>query len=436
MDNSLVYLSYLFPPLSCGANTRNTLLPRYLPRFGWKISVLTSTEPRGLPLDYSLLKKIPEETVIRRVRHLDVMTALRKFTGKQNTQQADSFQREENRITLKDILKFYSLIPDRAITWMPDVVPAGINLVHDTNAKIILSAGPHHSLHLHAWLISRITGIKWIPYFGDLWIYDSYMQYPPGPIKWVHGLLERAVIRNANGIITTTPLSSEYFIRRYGSDCPPCTEVINGYDPENLPDITSSVHRTDTRLTITYTGNLLGFNAPDYLPDGIEDFLAANPEAEVKFVFVGSFDPGFKSRLQSDNFGKAVEFLDRVPADEVRKYQLEADVLMTCVADRPGCEVKNNAKLAEYVSVRKPILILCRRGDMADFLEEMQGGYFSEPNPEAVSKILQQIYMDWKSDKMRGPANQEVASRIFDMRENIRNLADFLRKIVDNETRF
>ena len=434
MNNSLVYLSYLFPPLSCGANTRNTLLPKYLPRFGWKFNVLTSIEPRGLPLDYSLLDKIPEETVIRRVRHLDVMTALRKFTGKQNNQNTDSFQRKVNRITPKDMLKFYSLIPDRTITWMPDVVPAGISLVSDTNAKVILSAGPHHSLHLHAWLISRITGIKWIPYFGDLWVYDSYMQYPPGPIKWIHSLLERAVVGNADGIITTTPLSSQYFIRRYGSSCPPCTEVINGYDPENLPDTAGSYCRRDERLTFTYTGNLLGFNAPGYLPDGIEGFLAANPEAEVRFVFVGSFDPGLKNKLQSDNLGKVVEFVDRVTADEVRKYQLEADVLMTCVADRPGCEVKNNAKLAEYVAARKTILILSRKGDMAGFLEEMQGGYFSEPNPEAVSETLQRIYMDWKSDQLKGPADLEVANRIFNMRDNIHNLAIFLDEIVNGET--
>lgn len=434
MDNSLVYLSYLFPPLSCGANTRNILLPKYLPRFGWKFNVLTSANPRGLPLDYSLLKKIPEETVIRRVRHLDAMTALRRFTGKQNAQHTNSFQRMENRITPWDILKFYSLIPDRAITWMPDVVPAGINLVRDTNAKVILSAGPHHSLHLHAWLISRIAGIKWIPYFGDLWIYDSNMQYPPGPIKWIHSLLERAVVRNADGIITTTPLSSKYFIRQYGSSCPPCTEVINGYDPENLPDTTISVCRTDKRMIVTYTGNLLGYNAPEYLPYGIKGFLTANPEAEVRFVFVGSFNPGLKSRLQSDNLGKVVEFVERVPVDDVRKYQLEADVLMTCVADRPGSEVKNTAKLSEYVSARKTILILSRKGDMTNFLEEMKGGYSSEPNPEAVSETLNQIYMDWKSDQLRGPADQEVASRIFDMRENIHHLANFLEEIVDSET--
>ncbi len=427
-----MYLAYSFPPLSSGANTRNVLLPKYLPRFGWKFSVLTSAEPRGLPLDYTLLEKIPEETIIRRVRHLDIMTVLRKLTGKKNTQLTGSFQREGNRITPWDILKFYSLIPDRAITWMPDVVPAGIKLVRDTNAKVILSAGPHHSLHLHAWLISRITGIKWIPYFGDLWIYDSYMQYPPGPIKWIHSLLERAVVGNADGIITTTPLSSKYFIDRYGYSCPPCTEVINGYDPEKLPDTTGGIHRTDKRLTITYTGNLIGFLAPLYLPDGIEGFLAAEPEAEVRFVFVGSFDPGLKARLQSGRSGSVVEFVDRVSADEVRKYQLEADVLMTCVADRPGCEVKNNAKLAEYVTAGKTILILSRKGDMADFLEEMRGGYFSEPDPEEVTETLQRIYSDWNSGQLKGPTDPIASARIFDMRSNIRNLADFLDKIVSS----
>lgn len=429
--NSLIYLSYLFPPLSCGANTRNITLPRYLPRFGWRFNVLTSESPRGLPIDHTLMNRIPEDIGIKRVPHFDIMPMLRGIKSNGRDEGADLYNRDVNTITLRDYLRYYLLVPDRVITWMANLVPAGIRYVRETDSNLIVSAGPHHSLHLHAWIISRITDIKWVPYFGDLWVYDSNTEYPPGPIKWVHSLLERAVVLNCDGIITTTPLSSEYFKKRYGSSCPECIELINGYDPEAVPETVQADTIDNEYLTITYTGNLLGFNTPEYLPAGIDGFASRFPEAKVKFLFVGTFSPVLKKRMMSGPGSRIVEFVDRVPSEKVREYQCAADILMTCLADRDGSEVKNTAKLGEYVTAGKPVLIIARRGDMRNFLNHMQGGYSSNPDEESVTEVLTRIFLDWQNGRLKYPPDPEAAAELFDMSRSIERLAEFLDRIID-----
>lgn len=428
---SLIYLSYLFPPLSCGANTRNITLPKYLPRFGWEFNVLTSASPRGLPIDHSLMERIPEDTRIKRIPHFDIMSMLRGVKENARSESKNLYNRDTNAITLKDYLRYYLLIPDRVITWMINLVPAGIRYVRETDSDLIVSAGPHHSLHLHAWLISRITDIKWVPYFGDLWVYDSNTQYPPGPIKGIHSLLERAVVNNCDGIITTTPLSSNYFEKKYGTSCPECVEVINGYDPESIPDTCQPIPSDDSCLTITYTGNLLGFNTPEYLPAGIDGFASRFPEAKVKILFVGTFSPVLRKMIMSGPGSRIVEFVSRVPSREVRKYQCAADVLMTCLANRDGSEMKNTAKLGEYVTAAKPLLIISRKGDMRNFLDHMQGGYSSNPDKESVTEVLTKIFLDWQNGELKDPPDPDAAAEIFDMSGSVERLAEFLHRIID-----
>ena len=392
--------------------------------------MLTSKSPRGLPIDHSLMDYIPDKTRIQRLPHYDIMSILRRLINRSPSTGEDLYNREANVLKAKDYLRYYSLIPDRVITWMINLVPAGVHYVRETGSDLIVSAGPHHSLHLHAWLISRITDIKWVPYFGDLWVYDSNTQYPPGPIKKIHSVLEKAVVNNCDGIITTTPLSSEYFRTKYGSSCPECIEVINGFDPERVPERDCVDNYGNDTLIITYTGNLLGFNTPEYLPEGIAGFASRFPDANVKIYFVGTFSPVLKNKLLSGAGRRIVEFVERVPSGDVRRYQCSADVLMTCLADRDGSEVKNTAKLGEYVTAGKPILLISRKGDMTNFLDHTGGGYFSNPDEDSVTEILAGIFTDWKSGNLKDPPDPEAAAELFDMSRSIEKLADFLNRIV------
>lgn len=431
--DSLVYLAYSFPPVSSGSNTRNLLLPKYLPRFGWRFNVLTVSNPRGMPLDLELPEKVPEGTLVRKVHHHDPMSILRRLAGKGKEPSTTSPGPTRAGSSFRDCLRSYLLFPDRLITWMPKVVPEGVRLVRETGSSLILSAGPHHSLHLHAWMISRITGIRWVPYFGDLWVYDGYVRFPPGPIRAAHRAMERAVVRNADAIITTTPRSSDYFRDRYGADCPPCFEMVNGYDPETdpPPKPRPEEERKGERFTVTFTGNLVGENTPDYLPLGLDRFFSLHPDAPVRLVMVGRLPTNYAKKLSSVGNGQVVEFRGSVPSMEAREHQRKADLLLTFLEDRPGNEVKNSAKLAEYVSAGKPVLAIAPAGDLTDFVRRMEAGYVSKPDPEAVADVMERILADWRNGSLKGPADPEKAAEILDMRRGISQLAEFLRQVVN-----
>ncbi len=418
--DSLVYLAYSFPPVSSGANTRNLLLPKYMPRFGWRFNVLTCSNPVGMHLDRSLLERIPRETPVHRVPHRWPRPGSAGGTA------AGSPAGERGR-RLRRLLKSFLMVPDRLITWAPDVIPAGVRLVRETGSDMILSAGPHHSMHLHAWAISSLTGARWAPYFGDLWLYDSYMRRPPAPVRAVHAALERMVVRSADGIVTTTPLSSEYFRRRYGADCPPTTEVVNGYDPETTPVGSPPPSRGDRLLRVAYTGNLFAENATELLPEALSMLLSREPDAPIRLVVAGYVEPWLAERLRSGACGRVTELLGRLPAEEAAREQRRADLLLAMLSDRPGSEVKNPAKLAEYVVAGRPVLAVAREGDLTSFMRRLGAGYVCPPDPGSLAAALGGILEDWRRGAMRGAATPEACAGLFDMRRNIAGLAGFLR---------
>ena len=67
----VLLVAYQFPPVGGAGVQRVTKFTKYLPEYGWDVSVLTVSNPSVPLVDHSLLAEIPPQTIIRQAKSLE-----------------------------------------------------------------------------------------------------------------------------------------------------------------------------------------------------------------------------------------------------------------------------------------------------------------------------------------------------------------------------
>ncbi len=436
-----LFLASSFPPLTSGATPVIMNVSRYMPEAGWEMVPITVSNPRGLPFDPTLEDMLPEYLEVTRVYHPDLTLIAGKLragiSGTSRSSLSDTepapLQIAASKNPLLKFLRDYVLVPDRLITWLPYVVPAGLRLAEEKKAEVIVSFGPHHSMHIIAGIIARIAGIPFVPFFGDLWISDSNVSWPNRLNRRIESMLEKYVVEHADGIAATTPGSTGYFKDTYGTACPPTHIVENGYNPEQkLPE--KSDHPERDFLLITCTGNFFGAQSPVNIYRGLRLFLDRHPDAPVKVRLIGKQESEHLDLLKTIKLSSNLELIDTVPFKDVPRCQIESDVLLASLGSIPGAELKNSSKLAEYLRTGKPIFAIAPEGDMTNYVRILKAGYIAKPSPEGFAETLEEVFNDWKKNKLHGTRRRKAMEEIFNARNIMKRFGAFLDGIVSGDT--
>lgn len=438
----LLYVAYKFPPVSTGDAARNMSLARCLPFGGWEMLPLTASNHRGLPEDDSLLEFLPEGMRVRRTYHPDPLAMaaglFRKKKGRGAGTRGASADRPGSR--LKRFLLDYILLPDRVITWGITAIPAGVSAARREGAELIMSFGPHHSVHMIALAIARISGLPCISHFGDLWMYDSLVDWNSRPEYTIrmNRRLESLTVRRSDALLTTTPLASDYFRRTYGSMCPPAIDIPNGYDPRFpgrgfAEDCPANRESSDT-LRLVLTGFFLGLQTPEHILRGLHLFRERHSDAKVKLRFVGELRDDQVPLIDELGISHMVEITGIVPFHRVPEEQRKADALVVCLPPLPGSEVKNPSKLAEYLVSGKPILAVAPEGELTGTVREMKAGFSCEPVPEQIADTLGLMHRLHREGKLSVQVDPEAVAARFDMTIRCRDLGEFLNMVADRRS--
>ncbi len=419
----LILLTYTFPPLSTGGTPVVLNMCKYLPANDWEVTVVTVEKPRGMATDESLLKELPENLKIFRVPHglaATQNTPLNeaKGGGKQNS--------------LKKIVKFiahnYILIPDRVITWRKQVLPILKNIIHEEKPHAIISFGPHHSLHLIALSAARKTALPFIPFFGDLWLEDSYVEWPSRLNRMIESLLERKVVRKARGLIATTEPSTGYFLEKYEKICPPSFVAENAYDPERITKADSPVPDPE-HLTAGWTGNFFATHSPGELLDGLCMFLDRNPQSKLRINMAGGIDPVSKRKLEKHPLKGRVTHFGHLKWAEVPQFQKNCDILIGYLNPRKGSHFKNASKTAEYLVSGRTLLGIVPEGAMAARFRNPGRGYVVPPDAEQIAVMFENLEYEWKTANLRVPLDESRIEERFSAVNVMKKMANFLDRM-------
>ena len=143
----VLFVSYLFPPVGGVGVHRVTKFIKYLGEFGWDASVLTVENP-SVPLqDDSLLRDIPDSTLIRCARTLEPGY---KFKNAVSASAGNAASTAKSAPSLMSRVKGFAkqqaasvarsvgntlLQPDAQILWHPAAFRAGKQLLDETPAR-------------------------------------------------------------------------------------------------------------------------------------------------------------------------------------------------------------------------------------------------------------------------------------------------------------
>lgn len=404
---SVLFVTAHFPPNRRAGTHRLLRFVRNLDALGWRVSVLTidpASYRAGVPLDERLCAEIPAQVHVIRTRvpgrRPHAAASPRAGVGKTESTEAPPRPPEAGlKRTLRRFWQDVTSTPDHELAWWLAAVPAGMRLVREGRADVILSSAPPFTCHLVAAEIARRSKHPWVADFRDPW------SRAPWGIEWrnkgwtgaVHRRLERLTIERASRVVLNTPPMQEDFAAHY----PPTIAakfltIPNGFDGDALDRGMKAVQRTapaDT-LVLCHTGSLYQARDPRPLFRALASLRRDGelPPDALHLQLVGGSGGEFDAQGEVKRLGLegVVEFIPPVSHGESLGYLRAADVLLVV---QPDTRVQVPVKLYEYLWARKPILALASDGAVADLINEGRVGRVVAADDErAIAAALRAFY--------------------------------------------
>lgn len=386
MLRKVIFIAYHFPPVAGSGVFRTLKFVKYLPKFGWEVTVLTPKSPIFSPIDTSLTVEIPESTRVERTK---------------------AFSKEGfvKRMLRRGTEPRWIFLPDPAVGWLPFCIFRGLRVTRQGDFDAIYATAPFYTSLVAGFVLSLVTSIPLVLDFRDPWTERDDVQYPTRLHFLIDKTLELACTRNATMIVSATPSLSE----RVADSCRlpkhKVRTILNGYDPADFQ--TSHKPHKGKAFTITHVGNLYQSRLPPVfaLMGVLADLVKRRilPRREVRLKLVGS-SPKNDAREYARTLGieDLVELVAYLPYRESIEAMVNSSVLLLVNPSwSTGLEIPQ--KVFNYLASSRPILALIRTGDLAEVLRRFRGIWIADPGRYAeLRKAVLLIYRIWKDD----PANK------------------------------
>lgn len=419
---------------------------KYLPEYGWEPYVLSAQPSPYLPYDESPMGILPEERV-RRAEVLEPLHIINRlsrlkmpFIFKKKSEESESPKNpkdlkegfREIPLSWKGKFRAWLFVPDDRIGWISEGTREGLGFYAKEKFDCMISTSAPYSAHLIALRVKKRTGIPWIADFRDLWSTNTFLYFPTRFHKGLNNFLENLVVKNADYVLTCTPLFKEDFLLRY-HDLPAekFAMITNGFDPEDFPLPDPEPY---PKFTISYVGDFYGPQSPIYFLLGLRAFLnkKKGTEDQIQVLFVGPFEKRISPIVESLDLGKVVKFLGFLSHEQSVAIMRRSHLLLLILGSKTGGEKIYPAKVFEYLAAQKPILALVPEGITKELLKESGVAFLVNPeNEEAVSIALEKTFLAFKANQL--PQNIEPLNlKVFNARELTKNLASLMENAQTN----
>jgi glycosyltransferase involved in cell wall biosynthesis len=438
----VLFISYCFPPVGGVGVQRVTKFVKYLQEFGWESSVLTAANPSVPLFDESLLKDIPDSTIVRKARTLEPGYRIKQAVsasgkGSQQVNKPKTWLKSMSRGVANTLLQ-----PDVQILWLPAALKEGLALLNEIQHDAIVATGPPFSSFLLGAKLAQKTGLPLFLDYRDEWsISNAYWENKQqGHIaNWVQRRMHFYALRAAQMVIATTPSSTQAVLKlAKAAGSRACGECIyNGFDSSDFPVAAAPHVKPDygngiDRYRLSFIGTLWNLNSIEPLIEAICRLATVSPQIveRLELVCVGRRLPDQEAILDRLNSlpCKAVR-LPFVTHEAAINLMRLADALLMLNTDLPHTQRIINAKTFEYMAARRPLFVIAPEGDVWDILLPLPGTVLLRPSE--IVQIAEQLALEIERHRCGIHFdNSDWNIERFERKAGARQLAGFLDGII------
>ena len=396
-SRNVLVIAYYFPPMGLSGVQRTVKFVKYLPDFGWKPFVLTSSSNKYFAFDESLLDDFNDKSI-----------QIFRTKSKKNTKPNLKVQKFPN-YTLQKIGRILTQSiyqPDRFIKWKKSAVELGEKIIQENKIAAIFATAPPFTDFLVAQELSEKYNIPFLIDYRDVWV-DNPFHYYLTPFHKSYSIkLEENLLKKTNKAIVTNRFSKELILKRYRFISHDDVVIIpHGYDPDDFVNI-EFYHNPDF-FTITHSGLFQDDRNPKFFLKAVSQFIKNNPSSvdKLRLRFIGLMRNSHQKLLKKYNLQKITTLTGNLNHKEAVKHLLESDLLWLVVNDI----YRSPGKLFEYFGASKPILICAPDGIMRKIALESKAAIGVDPKDvNEIEKAISTFYNLWTKKTLPKPAPEFV----------------------------
>ncbi|MEW5700782.1 MAG: glycosyltransferase [Candidatus Zixiibacteriota bacterium] len=420
---SVLIVSFYFPPSGMGGVQRALKFARYLPEFGWDVTVIAPWTSLSHQSDPSLLTELPDSMRIERVWAFDPALVFRRrgfVGGAGSIREASSWARR-----VREWLRW----PDDKILFTAAALRRARRLHNERPFDVVWTTSPPPSMHRVG--LALAPRIPWIADFRDPWLArDDDWGPTHWHARWAQRLRQRIVQTADRVVAVSIPMAAA--LDRDGARH--STEVIyNGYDEADF--VSAARPRSwNGPFTILCPGTLSPHSDPRPIFAAVCELRARCPELDLQIRHVGTA-LGLNPTAIAADYGLASIFTDLGYREHSASVDglLEADIVAISVSELAGFATNIPGRLFEALRSQRPLILFGPRDGAVGTLVGRLPGCWVVPHAdvEAGAEALRAVLRH-----PRGvPARTRESIAVFDRRAQTRHLASLFQSVIAARSR-
>lgn len=442
MRKNILIVSYIFPPIGGSGVQRTLKFTKYLYELGWNPIVVTTDEVI-LPYskDYSLLKEIPIEVQVIRIKH-------------------DKFSPEElNRDEISEILMlqqglldnnlFYEYIkkikqnvnkerkmllnPDNSIIWANKVLREICNIVDMKNIDIIYTTSGPYSDHIIGYYLKKKFQIPWVADFRDEWTNNLELNLDKNSFVYkIQRNMEEKIVQLADKILTVTPLHTENYIKSFEIANDKVCTITNGYDEHDFINIQTENIKND-KFIIAYNGTMYSKRNPYSVILALNSLISKNlvNKEKIELHFTGYCEISVLKKIRYYDKYNICRFNEYLDHKESLYEASKSDVLLLILGKDERYKEVYTGKVFEYLRLYKPIIALSPQNSVVEKLlvETNTGVNVEDGNIKKIGTAILKCYNSWLNNEILFKYRKEKIQK-YERKELTKKLENILNSLL------
>ncbi len=429
----VLIIAYFFPPAGAVGVYRTLKFAKYLPEFGWRPVVLTTSNGKFPTYDASLSALIPNGVEVHRVGGFEALNE-----GFDRPAHGAPQRTLWSRIHTRLYLMWHAIaVPDTRIGWVPAAYREARRLIRKEGIRHVYISGFPFSSFVVGTMLKACTDTRVVIDYRDPWT-QSVTYYRKGLSRWIDRKVEAFIVRKSDVVISNTRHNDDRMSAEFGAGQARAKFVAihNGFDED---DFSSIVREPNDVFTITYAGafyysvgsqedDAMKTYSPLYFFEALALFFAQRPEAKAstRVRFMGVLGQGYDPAIRELGLEGTVERVGYIAYDEHLRVLKNADVLLLVLSRGEKSRGWIPSKFFQYLGTGNTILAMAPEGEVRQILAETRAGVCVEPDDVAgASRAIATLYDSWRSGTLARSRDADAIAK-FERRNLTRALANVM----------